>query len=617
MLTLRTLVFSGPDKDLAAVDFGPGLNVIYGASETGKTFVLDAIDFMLGSARELRDIPERVGYDRIFLGLEDPQGNHFTLERSTAGGRLLVFEGLHVTRPLGGEQKSLSPRHSSTNEDNISSFLLRKIGLEGKRIRRNNRGDTNALSFRNIAHLCIVSESDIQTRESPINTVNPITRTPEMATFKLLVSGVDDSSIVPESDRPAKALSHSSKRELIDELILQSSQRLHALIGDLRDRRTLSQHASHLERIILDYTEEINHTEDEYRSFTDRRRSLRHEREVLRDRRSDIESLIQRFMLLDQHYKSDLTRLDGLREAGSLVAVLSPQTCPLCGAAPSDQHRETDCDGNIEAIVGAANVESQKIRILSTELGESVDQIREEAAQLDRVLPELESRIQTVQERVNSMSPMVDLQRRSFSALMEERATTQSAIDILESIADLEQKRDALDQMERHDPSGTQVSLELSVHTLDEFSQLYEQLLNRWSVPDAERAHFDRQSRDFIIGGKPRGSRGKGMRAITHAAFSICLMEFAIGNELRHPGFVILDSPLLAYREPDGDDDDLRGTDVHSRFYEYLEQRTTGQTIILENVDPPSAVQVAGRSVMFSKNPQRGRYGFFPQASDS
>ena len=409
MLTLRTLVFSGPDKDLAAVDFGPGLNVIYGASETGKTFVLDAIDFMLGSARELRDIPERVGYDRIFLGLEDPQGNHFTLERSTAGGRLLVFEGLHVTRPLGGEQKSLSPRHSSTNEDNISSFLLRKIGLEGKRIRRNNRGDTNALSFRNIAHLCIVSESDIQTRESPINTVNPITRTPEMATFKLLVSGVDDSSIVPESDRPAKALSHSSKRELIDELILQSSQRLHALIGDLRDRRTLSQHASHLERIILDYTEEINHTEDEYRSFTDRRRSLRHEREVLRDRRSDIESLIQRFMLLDQHYKSDLTRLDGLREAGSLVAVLSPQTCPLCGAAPSDQHRETDCDGNIEAIVGAANVESQKIRILSTELGESVDQIREEAAQLDRVLPELESRIQTVQERVNSMSPMVDL----------------------------------------------------------------------------------------------------------------------------------------------------------------------------------------------------------------
>ena len=617
MMTLHSLVFSGPGKDLAAVYFGPGLNVIYGASETGKSFILEAIDFMLGSTRELRDIPERVGYDRILLGFEDPQGNHFTLERSTAGGRLLLFEGLHIARPEGVDAQSLSPRHSNHSENNISSFLLRKIRLAGKRIRRNSRGNTNTLSFRNLAHLCLVSEADIQKRESPIETLNPITHTSDMATFKLLLSGIDDSSVVSDDDRPVERLSRSSKQEIIDELILDSSQRLQALVGDSRDHRALADQAAHLDWTIRDYTEELSHTEEEYRSLTDLRRRLRDKRELLRDRRSDTDGLIQRFTLLDEHYKSDLDRLEGLREAGSLVAALSPQTCPLCGAAPSHQHRDEDCDGNIEAIVVAANVESQKINTLSTELRDSVDQIREESAQLDQMLPELESEIQTVQERIDAMSPIVKVQRSSFSALIEERATTQAAISILESMAELERKRDALDQMKDDDLSGEQVSFELSMHTLDGFSQLYEQVLNRWGVPDAERVYFDRQSRDLVIGGKPRGSRGKGMRAITHAAFSICLMDFAIAHELPHPGFVILDSPLLAYREPEGDEDDLKGTDVHSQFYEYLEQRSTGQTIILENVDPPGAIQKARRSVMFSKNPQRGRYGFFPQVTTS
>ena len=133
-------------------------------------------------------------------------------------------------------------------------------------------------------------------------------------------------------------------------------------------------------------------------------------------------------------------------------------------------------------------------------------------------------------------------------------------------------------------------------------------------MPEADRVYFDGDSRDVVISGKPRGSRGKGMRAITHAAFSICLMEFALGRELPHAGFVVLDSPLLAYREPEGDEDDLTGTDVQERFYEYLGKRCQGQTIVLENLDPPSSVQDAPQSVMFSKNPQIDRYGLFPHA---
>src|SRR5262245_47943107 len=91
---LRHLAFHGFAKEPTIVEFGSGLNVIYGASETGKSFVVEAIDFMLGGGQELRDIGERIGYDRVFLGIETIEGDEFTLERSADGGSFRNYQGL-------------------------------------------------------------------------------------------------------------------------------------------------------------------------------------------------------------------------------------------------------------------------------------------------------------------------------------------------------------------------------------------------------------------------------------------------------------------------------------------------------------------------------------------
>ena len=78
---------------------------------------------------------------------------------------------------------------------------------------------------------------------------------------------------------------------------------------------------------------------------------------------------------------------------------------------------------------------------------------------------------------------------------------------------------------------------------------------------------FDKETTDFVIDGKPRGSRGKGLRAITHAAVTIALLEYCLENDLPHLGFVVLDSPLLAYFKPEGDEDrQLQGTKFKREF---------------------------------------------------
>ena len=144
-------------------------------------------------------------------------------------------------------------------------------------------------------------------------------------------------------------------------------------------------------------------------------------------------------------------------------------------------------------------------------------------------------------------------------------------------------------------------------------------ILQTWHFPNAERVHFDQKARDLVIGGKNRTSFGKGLRAITQSAFTIGLLQYCKQQATPHPGFALLDSPLLSYKEPDGDDDDLRHTDLKVRFYEYLKQiGSDQQVLIIENTDPPDDVRVMSYAQKFTGNPEEaGRAGLFPVAKSN
>ncbi len=213
---------------------------------------------------------------------------------------------------------------------------------------------------------------------------------------------------------------------------------------------------------------------------------------------------------------------------------------------------------------------------------------------------------------IERISPTVSDQRASYTEIFEKRSTVQGALNFLSSIHELEARKLAAETAPTRREEKETASSDLSTSTLDSFSTELEGILRSWDFPDASRVYFDKATRDFVIAGKPRGARGKGMRAISHAAFTVSLLEFTRANELPHPGFIVLDTPLLAYREPEGDDDDLSGTDVQDRFYEYIKAFSDRQIIILENNDPPEDIKKLRQTVFFSKNPHRGRYGFFP-----
>ena len=82
---LRRLRITGPDVAAAEIDFGPGLNVVSGASDTGKSYLVETVDFMLGGGTPPRQIPESRGYDTARLSIVAHDGRGFELTRCASG----------------------------------------------------------------------------------------------------------------------------------------------------------------------------------------------------------------------------------------------------------------------------------------------------------------------------------------------------------------------------------------------------------------------------------------------------------------------------------------------------------------------------------------------------
>jgi hypothetical protein len=122
------------------------------------------------------------------------------------------------------------------------------------------------------------------------------------------------------------------------------------------------------------------------------------------------------------------------------------------------------------------------------------------------------------------------------------------------------------------------------------------------------------------IDGKHRKDNGKGVRAITHAAFKVALLLYCKERNLPHPGFLVLDTPLLTYRDPlhskggplGADEEELRESSLKDYFFEHLSRHgDSGQFLVVENIDLPKRIGEFANVETFTGDPNVGRPGLF------
>lgn len=603
-LHLRRIAFAGPDSR-AELSFSSGVNVICGASETGKSFLAESIDFMLGGS-QLREIPERTGFGQLNLDIATSTDELWRLSRSTSGGDSkltdLLAEGFEQTR-------TLRQRHAENRTDNLSGFLLDKVGLLGKRVLKNSAaGTTRSLSFRDLARLVIVQEGEIQQTGSPLLSGQFVSKTAELATVKLLLTGVDDSAVVTAPD--TQPLDTGKQIALIDELLAE----LDADIGQIGDdQNELQDQLARLNSSIVSQQAALSAAQEALDLQQNLRRELFQRRTTHENRVNEVSELLARFDLLRQHYQIDLRRLSAIRESGSLLVHIARTDCPVCGAHPDGQHNEENCDGNVEAVVVAATAEIAKIERLLAELETTVEDLRREGGLVSELLAQTSKDYNDAESSIrNAFGPELGAARTAYSALFEERAKVDRTLDLFRRREKLEKKKAEILESENEPVQRQGVTVGIPDSAAHELSLKISSILKAWNFPGECHVHYDKPSADFVIDGKPRGSRGKGLRAITHASVNIGILEYCQEKGLPHPGFVVMDSPLLAYYQPEGEDDQkLQGTDLKDRFYDYLVEhhREDSQVIIIENQHPPSAIEDRISLTIFTRNPNSGRFG--------
>lgn len=613
---LRSMRVTGPGKTDAEMTFAEGLNVVSGPSDTGKSYLVEAIDFMLGGQTPPRQIPESVGYDRAHLTIEARSGGRFELTRSLAGGDFTMRE-LGVEGEEGDATNvTLGGRHSATDPDNISTFLLRLVGLDQKKLRKNVNNELQNLSFRNLASLLIVDEEAIIKKDSPIVSGDSTQRTAQISLFKLLLTGLDDSALVAVKKRAIARAEIEGQLVVIDELIADYDADLKELTEATAEE--LNSQLERLESSIAASERAMSSERSAFEAQEQERRDAWRTAEQIRARAEEIAGLKERFALLDQSYASDLRRLEAISEAGAYFVSLPQGRCPLCGA-PAGDHRHDDGephDADIDNLRAGCEGEITKIRQLQLELAEAVADLDSERETLISGARNARLRFDDADALVReTLAPALSAARRQVDELYSTRAEVRRALGLVDRVATLMVRRSqALDALS----TAGRISEErpgLPAASVQAISVAVEGLLNAWHFPHEKPVYFDEAKQDMVLGSRRRGDQGKGLRALTHAAFTIGLQQ-AIKTLGRSPvGFVVLDSPLVTFREADHEDE-LAPEDkiaVKQAFYADLAGRADlSQIIVFENEDPDPSLS-AGLSVqLFSKQRSSGRYGFFP-----
>lgn len=79
---------------------------------------------------------------------------------------------------------------------------------------------------------------------------------------------------------------------------------------------------------------------------------------------------------------------------------------------------------------------------------------------------------------------------------------------------------------------------------------------------------------------------------------------------MQHPGFVALDSPLIAYKEATDENMQITETDSKPLLRTSSVVRLRPTNLLVDNTEPPADFQAT--ATHFTKNPDIPRYGFFP-----
>ena len=609
-LKLTKLILAGENKKDAIINFKGGLNVIAGASDTGKSFAFECIDFALGSSSNPKTVPEMKGYRSVFLEIEDiGQEEIFTLKRNFSEdekNEIFIYYSNYQEKDAA-EVEKLSVTHNA--KKSLSKKLLNCCDCTYKYVMKNTKGDTRAFTFRSFSPLIMINELRITARHSPIyhtDSRGSTFATPARTAFKTVISGIDYKKEEKKENTEIIKAKLKGKIEQLSQIIDEIRIENNELIKDTEDINTeKSIEIIELNKFIKEKSEEIKKYELDYKE-------IQTEIEIKNTELKHLLNNNNKFVLLKKNYLSDLERLEFIYDAFDLTQQLVEVECPICHS-PMKVNEMEKSDDYYEALA----TEKIKIEVQLAELDETIKDLSDEIISKKQRISKLENYKEEITDNLNNnLGPIVAEKVKKVQELMD----AQERINLITrnekrinkyntEISKWQEKIDSTGQDKRKKIE------DLPEAYTNELCKEIKFLLQGCDFIGKEgKIKYNNATEDVEVGEKEKASYGKGARAIINSTFLIGIMNYCYKRNLCHPGIVVLDSPLTTYKEKDkkdGDDETItKGT--KEKFYEMLAEQKNGQIIIFDNEEPSSTVKTKINYLHFSGDSTVGRKGLIP-----
>lgn len=602
------LLLKGIGKSDAELILQKGLNVISGASNTGKTFIFECLDFIFGAQEKPKKIAESEGYTELLLEIQTYEGKNITFKRNLTDSKMFYYN-CSIKNIKGKAPTEIKNQHDKNDDKNISTMLLKICDAEYKNVLKNKKGHTVSFSYRDFAHLTMISEKEIISSNSPIYfNGSYYNKTKSKSVFKTIMTGTDDSIFKDVKENDNSKVKIEGKIELVDNLILDIRKEIQQLESEIKnyalDYNLLNETIAELREKVSEKKEIVKQLEKERKDFWQQYNKLENEKMLL-------EELKKRFMLLKKNYNSDIERLEFIDESEYYLNQLIDIKCPVCNSTWGSN----ELNISKEELSIAIEAERQKIQLQLSDLLSTIQDVDFKISNKDVEMSGVSLKLDKTNDIINSeLKPIISQYLTELDNLLVMRDYYKKKEYNLERLKKFEEKKKIFISSMNTENIENAVVQEISDSIYKVFCGIVKDMLQGWKFEDDVKIEFDYKNMDLLVNEKMKKSFGKGYSALINSAFVLAIMQYAVEYNLPHPKVVVLDSPLTTYKGKDNQNENADSVKdiVKQSFYKYLSLCKDVQIIVLDNIDPSEDVQNNINYYHFTGNASLGRYGFIP-----
>ncbi len=552
------------------VQFHDGANVIAGPILTGKSSVLEILNYACGKRTPLK-YPEIKKCSEVLVEIS-VNGSLFTIQRSLKNSSASATMHFGTIDALTSDEKLesmelLAAPNPRSNLPSISSELLNRLGIGAVKIKnapKQEASDTDAFSIRDLFSLLFVDQNRMGISPSFFED-KPNKAIKWHAAFQIVHGLYDEQSALL-----AKALADSLKEQERLKSSLEAAQKFltDMDVPDIETAelqiREIQKYADRLKQQIQEHkTAEIERLGEHYELIT-KRDSVYLEYRKNQAGEEELTRTLSQLGRLQVQYEREQRQLKFLIESNKLISKIPITKCPSCFQKLSHE----GSDGNHCHLCHQDLQEREDVKGAERQLKALVRRIND----LDSYVSELDKEKKAHEKRNTSLLKAIKDTDSSIAAIKastvfpKDEALLQMSHQMYEAEHRMSRLREHIAYRKKAQGEGSNLlSIEARINDLRnrqearkakrpknddviaKLSNHFAEILNQFHFPyPADDARLDPQTYlPLVRGASYFDIRSNGALALIQCAWHFALLEFALDNDFSlFPRCLLLDSPL-------------------------------------------------------------------------